>query len=225
MAADPIGYAYVGISTAIAFVLFGFLVGRQTDLLAELSESDVLTGLRNARGFSHRLEDEMSRFARYHEPLALLFVDLDGLKQINDRYGHRAGDVALRHVAQSIRAELRRTDTGARWGGDEFAILAPNTSAPAANALAERVRSLVARQDEPWRLTASIGLTSIDATPGDERIDSATLMHTVDAALYEAKRQGGNRVAVQPLRGVRVPQPSMPERTLACEERDSHQVS
>jgi diguanylate cyclase (GGDEF)-like protein len=190
---DPGTYAYISISTAIAFALFGFLIGRQADRLADLSESDALTGLRNTRGFSNRLNDEVTRFSRYHEPLALLFVDLDGLKQINDRYGHRAGDAALRRVAHAIRAELRRTDTGARWGGDEFAILAPNTPAPAATALAERIRALVARQDVPWRLTASIGLAAIDHS--DELIDPAALMQMADAALYEAKRHGGNQVA------------------------------
>ncbi len=195
LGADPGTYAYVAISTAMAFAVFGFLMGRQADRLAELSESDPLTGLRNTRGFSNRLNDEVTRFSRYHEPLALLFVDLDGLKQINDRYGHRAGDAALRRVAHAIRAELRRTDTGARWGGDEFAILAPNTPAPAASALAERIRALVARQDVPWRLTASIGLASVDATQADQAIDPGTLMQMADAALYEAKRHGGNRVA------------------------------
>jgi len=218
VAADPVGYAYVGISTCVAFSTFGFLIGRQADLLAELSESDGLTGLRNARGFSSRLEDEISRFDRYHEPLALLFLDLDGLKWINDRFGHRTGDLALRHVANSIRAELRRTDTGARWGGDEFAILAPNTSATAAIALAERVRSLVARQNLPWQPTASIGVAAVDVTSSDERIDSATLMYRADAALYEAKRQGGNMVTIQPSTGICVRQPATPSISLGSTE-------
>ena len=225
LAGDPVDYAYVGISTAVAFALFGFLIGRQDDLLVELSQSDALTGLRNARGFAHRLDEEITRFDRYQKPLALLFLDLDGLKRINDRFGHRAGDRALRHVANVIRAELRRTDTGARWGGDEFAILTPNTSATAAIALAERVRSRVARQDLPWQLTASIGVAAVDVESSDERTDSATLRRAADAALYEAKRQGGNRVTVQPSRGVHVRRPSPLERTRGAERHDSREAS
>ena len=197
LAADPISYAYIAISTMIAFALFGFLIGYRADLLAELSETDALTALRNARGFSNRLQAELARIARYHEPLALLIVDLDGLKAINDRFGHRAGDVALRHVADAIRTQLRTTDTGACWGGDEFAILAPNTSESAAVALAERVRALIARQDVPWRLTASIGVATMDGTRRHEYLDAAALMQVADAALYEAKRRGRNTVVAQ----------------------------
>jgi diguanylate cyclase (GGDEF)-like protein len=207
LAADPISYAYIAISTMIAFALFGFLIGYRADSLAELSETDGLTALRNARGFSNRLQAELARIARCHEPLALLVVDLDGLKAINDRFGHRAGDVALRHVADAIRIQLRATDTGARWGGDEFAILAPNTSASAAVALAERVRALIARQDVPWRLTASIGVATMDGKRGHERLDAAALMHVADAALYEAKRRGRNTVVAQ--QSHELPSPSL----------------
>jgi diguanylate cyclase (GGDEF)-like protein len=196
VAADPLGYAYVGVSTTIAFALFGFLVGGQADRLAVLSETDALTGLHNARGLSGRFEEELARFGRYRQPLALLLVDLDGLKRINDRSGHLAGDVALRRVADAIRAELRATDIGARWGGDEFAILAPNTGEPAALILAERIRTLIARRNVPWRLTASIGVAVAEATTqAQERMTPARLMRIADAALYEAKRRGRNTVS------------------------------
>ena len=122
---DPPDYLYVGTSTALAFSLFGYILGRQADRLAELSETDPLTGLSNARGLFDRLDAELGRSRRYREPLALLSVDLDGLKSINDRYGHRAGDDAICSVADVIRSELRESDVGARWGGDEFAVLAP----------------------------------------------------------------------------------------------------
>jgi diguanylate cyclase (GGDEF)-like protein len=194
VAADPTDYVYVGVSTAIAFALFGIILGQQADRLADLSETDALTGLRNARGLSERLEAEIARFARYHQPLALLLVDLDGLKHTNDRFGHHAGDVALRHVADAIRAELRATDVGARWGGDEFAILAPNTPQLAALTLAERIRTLIARQDVRWPLTASIGVAVAEATQGEERMSAATLMQAADSALYEAKHRGRNTV-------------------------------
>lgn len=194
LAADPAGYLYVGSSTAVVFALFGYMLGRQADRLATLSETDALTGLSNARGLLGRLETELARSRRYREPLALLLVDLDGLKTINDRYGHRAGDEAIRSLANVIRSELRETDVGARLGGDEFAILAPNTAKAAAFALAERIRALIPEQTAQWPLTASVGVATLD--PGTERelADSATLMRTADAAMYEAKRRGRNRV-------------------------------
>jgi Diguanylate cyclase, GGDEF domain len=142
VAADRPDYIDVGVSTAVAFTLFGCILGRQADRLAELSETDPLTGLSNARGFLDRLDAELARSRRYREPLGLLSVDLDGLKSINDRYGHRAGDDAIRSVADVIRSELRES-VGARWGGDEFAVLAPSTSRVAALALAERIRALI----------------------------------------------------------------------------------
>jgi hypothetical protein len=95
VAADAVGYIYVGASTAVVFGLFGYILGRQADRLAVLSETDALTGLTNARGFFDRLDRELARSRRYREPLALLLVDLDGLKDINDRYGRRAGDEAM----------------------------------------------------------------------------------------------------------------------------------
>jgi diguanylate cyclase (GGDEF)-like protein len=194
MAGDAVGYAYVGLSTAIAFTLFGVLLGRQADRLVELSRSDGLTRLRNARGLLEQLEKELARFARYGEPLALLLVDLDGLKQINDRFGHRAGDVALCYVADAIRAESRATDTSARWGGDEFAILAPNTSETAALSLAERVRARIARQRDLCRLTASIGVAAID-TQSNRKLDPARFFNLADLALYDAKHRGRDTVA------------------------------
>ena len=208
-AVDPIGYAYVGVSTAAACVLFGFLLGRQADHLTTLSETDALTGLRNARGLSDRLREEIARFTRFGQPLALLVVDLDGLKHINDHFGHHAGDVALRRVGDAIRAELRATDVGARWGGDEFAILALNTSETAALMLAERIRALVARQEVPWRLTASIGVALADTVRAHEPLTPETLMHAADAALYEAKRRGRNAVATRPSSNDRMRPPSL----------------
>lgn len=190
---DAATLAYVAASTAAAFTLFGYLLGRTADRLARLSETDALTGLANARGFFNRLNRELVRSRRYHEPLALLLVDLDGLKSINDRFGHRAGDDALRGLGEAIRAQLRATDLGARWGGDEFAVLAPNTSKTAAVALAERIRTLVPPQ---WYgpLTGSIGVAAIDGADAARGADAAALMRAADAALYDAKRRGRNQV-------------------------------
>jgi GGDEF domain-containing protein len=113
-------YTYLSISTALVFTALGTALGWQADVLAERSETDLLTGLYNARGLSRRLNDELARFKRYGAPLALLLLDVDGLKEINERFGHSAGDRALVHVADAVRAELRSSDIGARWGGDEF---------------------------------------------------------------------------------------------------------
>jgi diguanylate cyclase (GGDEF)-like protein len=202
-AADhPRDYVYVGVSTALAFAAFGYVVGRQADRLAELSETDPLTRLANARRLFDRLETELARARRYREPLALLLVDLDGLKRINDRFGHPAGDEAIRRLADVIRSQLRETDVAARWGGDEFAVLAPSTSKDAAAALAERIRALIPQEPAPWQLSGSLGVAVIDPPSDEGIVDSATLMRAADAALYEAKRTGRNRVVVAPARVV-----------------------
>jgi two-component system cell cycle response regulator len=179
------------------FALFGYALGRQIDELAELSETDPLTRLLNARGFASRLHAELKRAKRYQEPLSLLFLDLDGLKYINDRYGHRAGSDALRAVASVIRAELRETDTGARWGGDEFTILAPRTDTGKATAFAERIRTSIAQRAALWPTTVSIGIATLgDGEEGPA--DAQRLIRDADRGMYEAKRRGKNTVvAVQ----------------------------
>lgn len=201
LAADRTAYAYVGTSTAIAFVCFGYVLGCQADRLSELSETDELTGLTNARGLLEALRRQLARSRRYREPLALLLVDLDGLKDINDLHGHRAGDDAIRGLADVIRSELRETDVGARWGGDEFAILVPNTSSAAALALAERIRAAIPRRITPWPLTGSVGVAAIDPGETGGVVDPATLMRAADVAMYEAKRSGKDRVVVGQVSG------------------------
>src|SRR5688500_15307179 len=140
----PTNLAGLGAARPILFALFGYLLGRHADELAELAETDGLTCLLNPRGFSARLRSEIKRSKRYREPLSLLFLDLVGLKEINDRHGHRAGSEALRGVAGVIRAELRESDTGGRCGGDEFKIIAPNTTGAAAVQVDDRVRARIA---------------------------------------------------------------------------------
>jgi diguanylate cyclase (GGDEF)-like protein len=196
ISSDAGGYLYVTVSTVVAFSVFGYLLGRHADRLAQLSETDPLTGLYNARGLLARLDAELARGRRYHQPLALLLVDLDGLKQINDRYGHHAGDAALVRLADVIRSQLRETDVAARWGGDEFAILAPNTSQVSALALAERIRAGVAGEGPRAHITASLGVAATEFDANDEAaLDSTRLMQLADTALYQAKRAGKNTVA------------------------------
>jgi diguanylate cyclase (GGDEF)-like protein len=202
---DAAAYAYVTIGTSIAFTGFGLLLGRQADHFEDLSLEDSLTRLRNRRGCWQRLDEEFSRARRHPQPLALLFVDVDGLKQINDRRGHRAGDMALCHVATAIRAELRSTDVAARWGGDEFAIVAPNTSEGAALALGERIRHLIGREGPHGCVTASIGLAVFDPVSALKDVAASDLIALADQALYAAKLRGRDRVSVSPTTACSLP--------------------
>lgn len=205
LAVDRAAYLYVGGATALIFSLFGYVLGRQADRLAALSETDSLTRLFNPRGFSSRLLAETKRSRRYHEPVSLLFLDVDGLKTINDRYGHRAGSEALRQIAHIIKSELRETDTAARWGGDEFTIVAPKTNGADAISLAERIRGRIAEKAAAWPLTASIGVATLTADQPASRRDTVGLMRSADAAMYDAKRRGKNAVVSAKYEGLQAP--------------------
>lgn len=195
LAEDPAVYAYVSVSTAVVFSLFGYVLGRQIERLANLSKTDPLTGLYNRRGLAQQMASELARSRRYRQPLAVVLIDLDGLKRINDRDGHTAGDAALRQIAAAIRAEQREGDIGARWGGDEFAILATNTSSQSALALAERLRHVISAAPAPRPLTASFGIAAVEGNDDRDQLTAAMLMQSADAALYHAKKRGGNAVA------------------------------
>jgi diguanylate cyclase (GGDEF)-like protein len=195
VAADLPAFVYVTVSTLLAFAAFGFVVGRQADELQRRLSMDALTGLADRRTFLGRLRDEHERTRRYPQPLAVAVVDVDGLKSINDRGGHLAGDAALRAIGEAIRHGLRAADTGARFGGDEFVVMAPQTDAEAAAALAERIRALAedARLPGGLGLTVSVGVACARAgqpwTPNE-------ILERADRALYEAKRLGRNRVVL-----------------------------
>jgi diguanylate cyclase (GGDEF)-like protein len=181
-------FLYVTISTALVFSAFGGILGWHADMLVHLSRTDPLTGLRNQRAFEERLAEEIARAERYGAPLSLLLADVDGLKTINDRGGHHAGNGALRAVADALAQGARQTDLPARVGGDEFALIAPNTVLPEATALAERIRSLLAARADS--VTLSIGVAAL----GYEWSDAPSLLEAADAALYQAKRNGRDRV-------------------------------
>lgn len=199
IAAHAAIFVYVTLSTLSVFLAFGYVLGRQADRLLELSQTDPLTGLSNARMFQARLREEFARARRYRHPLSLLFIDVDGLKAVNDRGGHVAGDAALVRVATALRRTARSSDLAARWGGDEFALLAPDTTSGAALTLGERIRVLVteASRDSPDAMTVSVGLAT---TSGEEDTTAEQLRTRADDALYAAKRQGRDRVvgAVRP---------------------------
>ena len=190
---DRLTYFYVLASTAIVLAIVGFILGQQADRLAALSQTDALTGLPNRRALSGQLREELHRAERYRTPVSLLLIDVDGLKQVNDTEGHPAGDRVIRGVAAAIRETLRETDFGARWGGDEFAIIAPNTATEAACRSAERLLLRVAEASSGTGPSVSIGIATFD--PSNERsANPEGLVHAADEALYRAKANGRNRV-------------------------------
>jgi two-component system cell cycle response regulator len=161
--------------------------------LARQAVSDGLTGLTNRRGFDAYWEREISRSIRYDTHIALVALDIDHFKGINDHFGHRVGDLVLIAVGGMIATHLRQSDLLARVGGEEFALALPNADERAAAVVAEKVRLLVAnRIIAPMTVacTLSAGVASSSNTPVDRLIDAA------DAALYAAKRAGRNRVAL-----------------------------
>jgi diguanylate cyclase (GGDEF)-like protein/putative nucleotidyltransferase with HDIG domain len=158
---------------------------------------DPKTGLFNARHFAAVLSDELTRAQRFNRPLSLMMADLDLLRDINNNYGHLAGDAVLRGIADVFREELRHYDIPARFGGEEFSILLPETTSEQAVEIAERIRrTLAARRfevetsNDPIQATVSIGIASF---PADGK-GANELIHQADLTVYRAKLQGRNRV-------------------------------
>lgn len=158
-----------------------------------LAHTDALTGLANRRAAQEVLGREVARAARYQRELALLMLDLDRFKVLNDRHGHPVGDRVLVALAERLRAHVRASDLIARWGGEEFVVVAPETSAAQAQRLAEQLRAHVQRDPflDGHRITISLGVASY--REGD---DVEALVARSDAALYRAKAGGRNRVAI-----------------------------
>ena len=219
---QPLVYGYLLAATVALTTVLGWIVGRKEDLLEALSVTDPLTGLANRRRLLAAFGDELNRSARYGTPLALLLIDLDRLKEINDRRGHAQGDRALQLVAESLRRSCRATDLAARTGGDEFLVLAVNTSAGEALALAHRVCATVRRlgaaaNDKektmpPPEVTVSIGVADLD----DITLPTFLSLHAAaDAALYAAKAAGRDRVLAAPPRSEPGGRPSPVDRRSA----------
>jgi diguanylate cyclase (GGDEF)-like protein len=187
-------YAYVTLSTTAVFAAFGWIIGQKSDRLDAMSLTDALTGLGNRRQLDRRIHDELARAGRYRTPLALLLIDVDRLKEINDGGGHQAGDAALKRVAEALARTARKTDLAARFGGDEFALLAPQTTAEDAMALAERIRAHIqaGAVDSP---SVSIGVVDERDAPS---LEPEALYRAADRALYLSKANGRNRVSSLP---------------------------
>lgn len=156
---------------------------------------DPLTGLFNRRRFETILTNEFKRAARYQSALSCMLIDIDHFKTVNDTYGHQAGDIVLKEVAQLLQTTLREVDTPARWGGEEFIVLSPNTTRENAFKAAERIRVAVGGHRftviGSHHVTVSIGVAGMP----DPALDSLDkLVHAADVAMYEAKKKGRDRV-------------------------------
>ena len=167
----------------------------------ERQATDELTGLANIRAFASIVERELERSRRFDTPLALVMVDIDDFKDVNDSYGHQQGDEVLAQVAGVLRKLSRELDAPARYGGEELAVVLPQTDAAGAELLAQRMREAVQALEVPriggrgtLSVTASFGVASV---PESAR-DRGGLIAAADAALYRAKRAGKNRVERAP---------------------------
>ncbi|MCP4982464.1 MAG: GGDEF domain-containing protein [Gammaproteobacteria bacterium] len=166
----------------------------QIDELSELVSTDALTGLFNFRHFKTILQAEMDRSKRSGIPTSLVLVDVDHFKVVNDTYGHEMGNLALKHLATILKSEVRTTDIVFRYGGEEFAMIFPETHLNLAVKVADRIREQIANSPLPIddgeiKLTASMGASVYMKTSVLDRID---FVDSVDKYLYEAKQSGRN---------------------------------
>jgi diguanylate cyclase (GGDEF)-like protein len=169
---------------------------RNAEQLEKLATTDSLTGLHNRRHFLSCAEAEWSRFLRYHRAVSVLMLDIDHFKSVNDRYGHAVGDEVICAVAEACATGKRKPDIVGRFGGEEFAILLPETTSSSAMIVAERIRNRLAEQalttqGVTVKVTASIGVAEASAGMSGFGV----LMRNADQALYQAKANGRNRVA------------------------------
>lgn len=201
-------YAYMSLATFVAFTTFGYALGRVADERAQrqrvlrlanrrlrrLAEIDALTGVLNRRAIFRRLRAELGRAERQGSYTALILLDLDHFKTVNDRHGHGAGDRVLRRLGRSLHRASRASDSAGRIGGDEFLVVLPTTSEAEALGFAERLRQRFARTPTDPSIppvTASLGVATIAPHAGS---DLASALGLADAAMYRAKAEGRNRV-------------------------------
>ena len=172
-------------------------------VLAEVSARDSLTGLYNRWYVLEKIESEMNRSLRHGSPVALLMLDIDHFKRVNDSFGHAAGDSVLRSFGQVLRDSCRVYDVPGRYGGEEFCIMLPETRVGNTTAVAERIRQRLADTlfdvgGDQVAITASIGIAGMDSVAEEGLVTSAALIDRADRALYSAKHLGRNRVEIWP---------------------------
>jgi len=189
--------AYQVLHIALIFSLTLMITRRLSNQLEDLAMKDGLTGLINRRYFFIRGLDEVKRTIRYKCPLSVIMLDIDLFKKINDSFGHEAGDKVLMYIASIMQRNIREVDIAARLGGEEFAILVPNTTAEDALVLAERLRHEIETTSSDSlagkvNVTASIGVASFT----EEMTDLDALLRDADTAMYQAKSRGRNRVVL-----------------------------
>lgn len=164
--------------------------------LSQLVRTDSLTGLANYRYFNNALEQEMERTLRSGQPTSLIMLDIDFFKKVNDQWGHEVGNQALVHIAGLIQQTVRKLDFPCRYGGEEFAVILPNTNLAASIPVADRLRQTIADSplpvgDKQLQMTASLG---IDTFYPDEKASPEELVQRADHYLYQAKQEGRNQV-------------------------------
>lgn len=180
----------LGVFLIVLFILFRMKAAFERE--KALSSVDSLTGAVNSRVFRELSNSEIDRSSRYGSLFTAAYIDLDNFKEVNDRFGHSAGDDLLRSVTEMLRKNMRATDIVARVGGDEFAILLPETGAESAGMALEKIRTLVADslREKGWPVTLSIGAVTFLSPP--DSVDS--MIRQVDELMYSAKSGGKNRI-------------------------------
>ena len=186
---------FLGRLATIAAVCLENAANREHLVISGLT--DALTGMHNRRYLQKRLNEEIARSQRYNHPLCCLFIDADHFKRVNDLYGHAAGDQVLREISLRISECLRASDVATRYGGEEFALLLPQTDTEEAFKIAERIRTQIFADPVPLeqgtelRISVSIGISCLDNRHQED--PGKALLADADSALYEAKRLGRNR--------------------------------
>lgn len=188
---------YLAFSSILAFTAFGYLMGSREDESLHLSLMDHITGIYNARYLHTRLHQEYSSTARTNQAMALVILDLDHFKNVNDTFGHPAGDTVLHAVAQAIWSSVRKGDTVARVGGEEFAVLLPNSDCTTAKFVSERIRIHVRELQIPMPDGQDISVTisgGVACSSDFPLLNVDDLYKKADQALFQAKDEGRDRI-------------------------------
>ncbi len=177
----------------IIVIVLGLNGLRLNRLLKDLSQTDALSGLYNRRYMNKRLEEEIMKHQRYGTAFSVLLLDIDYFKKINDTFGHDKGDLVIKKISSLIQKNIRNTDICARWGGEEFLILASNSDLSGAVKLANNLKDLIENSDFEINNKVTV---SIDVSSMNKHLEEESLLKLVDNALYKAKEKGRNRVEI-----------------------------